>query len=140
LGITDNNEKYYICNICSNNNDESIQVVISVSVSESVLFIADISVIGISVNLLIGAPLVNNANQCLYQVAETATWSACKPKFDCGISLPQDGSSANAIEKRKRQQFLFDEIESGILSEEDNNILIGAPLIYVHFSSLSPLK
>jgi len=57
LGITDNNEKYYIYNICSNNNDEPIQVVISVSVSESVLFIADISVIGISVNLLIGAPL-----------------------------------------------------------------------------------
>jgi len=58
LGITDNNEKYYIRNICSNSNDEPIQVVISVSVSESVLFIADILVIGISVKLLIGAPLL----------------------------------------------------------------------------------
>jgi len=63
LGITDNNEKYYICNICSNSNDEPIQVVILVSVSESVLFIANILVIGILVigilvNLFIGAPLV----------------------------------------------------------------------------------
>jgi len=57
FGITDNNEKYCICNICSNNNDESIEVVIAVLVS--VLFIADISVIGISINLLIGAPLTN---------------------------------------------------------------------------------
>ena len=54
--ISDSNEKYYICNICSNNNDESIEVVISVS--ESVLFITNISVIGISVNLPIGAPLI----------------------------------------------------------------------------------
>jgi len=58
LRITDNNEKYYICNICSNNNDEPIEVVISVLVSESVLFIADISVIRILANLLIGAPLL----------------------------------------------------------------------------------
>jgi len=54
LQLSDNNEKYYICNICSNNNDESIEIVVSVSVL--VLFIADISVIGISVNLLIGIP------------------------------------------------------------------------------------
>jgi len=58
LHILDNNEKYYICNICSNNNDESIEVVISVSVSKSVLFIANISVIGTLINLLIGAPLI----------------------------------------------------------------------------------
>ena len=32
---------------------------INISISESVIFIADISVIGISVYLLIGAPLVN---------------------------------------------------------------------------------
>jgi len=57
LQTSDNNEKYYIYNICSNSNDESIDVVILVLVSESVLFIADISVIGISVNLLIIAPL-----------------------------------------------------------------------------------
>jgi len=46
--------------ICSNNNDESIEVVISVLVSGSVLFIADISVIRILVinNLLIGVPLI----------------------------------------------------------------------------------
>ena len=34
---------------------------------------------------------------------------------------------------RKRQWFLFDEIESGVLSEEDDNILVGPPrrkLIY----------
>jgi len=37
FGIIDNNEKCYICNICSNNNDESIEVVISVLVLESVL-------------------------------------------------------------------------------------------------------
>jgi len=59
LQISDNNENYYIFNICSNNNDESIEVVISVSILKSVLFIADISVIGISVNLLIGAPLMD---------------------------------------------------------------------------------
>jgi len=57
FGITDNNEKCYICNICSNNNDEPIEVVISVLVLESVLFIADILIIGISVNLLISASL-----------------------------------------------------------------------------------
>jgi len=58
FGITDNNEKYYICNIRSNNNDEPIEIVILVSVSESVLFIVDISFIRISVNLFIGVPLI----------------------------------------------------------------------------------
>ena len=38
---------------------------ISVSVSESVIFMADISVIGISVYLLIGAPLLKIV-QCSY--------------------------------------------------------------------------
>ena len=28
---------------------------------------------------------------------------------------------------RKRQQFLFDDIESNVLSEEDDNVLVGAP-------------
>jgi len=60
LQISDNNEKYYICNIFSNNNDESIEVVILVSVSISVLFIANILVIRISVNLLIGTPLTKS--------------------------------------------------------------------------------
>jgi len=68
-----------------------------------------------------------------------AVWSACKPKFDCGISLLQDGSSGNAVRKRKRQHF-FDEIESGILSEEDDNILVRASSIFVSFPSLLPLK
>jgi len=56
LQISDNNEKYYICNLYSKNNDEFIEVVISVL--KLVLFIADISIIGISVNLLISAPLI----------------------------------------------------------------------------------
>jgi len=42
FGITDNNEKYYICNICSNNNDESIEVVVSVSAIRIGAFIANI--------------------------------------------------------------------------------------------------
>ena len=28
---------------------------------------------------------------------------------------------------RKTQPFLFDDIESSVLSEEDNNVLVGAP-------------
>jgi len=31
------------------------------------------------------------------------------------------------LRKRKRQQFLFDEFKSGVLSEEYDNILVGAP-------------
>jgi len=73
--ISDNNEKYYICNICSNNNDEFVEVVISVS--ESVLFIADISVIRISVNLLISAPLISMAKSIiLLIVAYSCSFSA----------------------------------------------------------------
>jgi len=48
--------KVLYCNICSNNNDKSIGVVISVLV----LFIADILIIGISVNLFISVPLKDN--------------------------------------------------------------------------------
>ena len=41
----------------------------------------------------------------------------------------QETASTN----KKRQRFFFDEIESGVLSEEDDNILVGPPrgkLIY----------
>jgi len=69
-----------------------------------------------------------------------AAWSACKPKFDCGISLPQDGRSGNSIEKSKKQQFYLMRLKAAILSEEDYNILVEAPSIYVSFSSLLPLK
>jgi len=75
LGITDNNEKYYICNVCNNNNDEPIEVVILVSVSQLVLFIADILVIGISVNLLIGAPLLSTQREWRFNLTTITNYS-----------------------------------------------------------------
>jgi len=86
LQISDNNEKYYICKICSNNNDESIEVVISVSVSELVLFIADISVIRILFNLLIGAPLMQTQNGYTCNTTHMYTWQTQKYNFTCGIN------------------------------------------------------
>ena len=52
---------------------------ILVSESESVIFIADISVIGISVYLLIGAPLLTGTYACLQALVNNAlTWqSSC---------------------------------------------------------------
>jgi len=59
LRISDNNQKY---NICSNNNDESIEVHSYINISIRIgAFIDEIYQlhVGISVSLLIGAPLIN---------------------------------------------------------------------------------
>ena len=48
--------------------------------------------------------------------------------FDCGISFVLKMASQETPSRcLKRQRFLFDEIESGILSEEDDNILMDPP-------------
>jgi len=44
------------------------------------------------------------------------------------------------LSRKEKTAISFDDIESSVLSEEDDNILVGALSVSVPFSSLSPLN